>query len=252
MPYANSQGLRIHYEVEGDGPPLVLMHGLSGSLMNWRLNGVVEALKDSYRMILVDARGHGGSDKPHDPEAYRFELRAADVVAVLDALDIQRSNYWGYSMGSRIGFNAAKYAPSRFQSFVLGGMSPSWSETDRATQGATRQRIAMGFDAMLANSEREGLLTPERKAIILANDLEALAAAVTASAVNPELEHILPEIDVPCLLYAGDIDPFGAGVAEAARRIPKATFFTVPGDHGAVGQATDLVSPRVKEFLDTL
>ena len=70
MPYVNSQGLRIHYQVEGDGPPLVLQHGFSDSLESWYDFGYVDALKPDYTLILVDARGHGQSGKPHDPDAY--------------------------------------------------------------------------------------------------------------------------------------------------------------------------------------
>jgi pimeloyl-ACP methyl ester carboxylesterase len=66
MPYVGNQGIRIHYKVEGQGPPLVLQHGSTSSLQAWYQNGYVEPLKPHYQPILVDARGHGASDKPHD------------------------------------------------------------------------------------------------------------------------------------------------------------------------------------------
>src|SRR5207237_3323115 len=66
MPYANNQGVRIHYRVEGEGLPLVLQHGYTQSLEHWYQCGYVDALKAHYRLVLVDARGHGGSDKPHE------------------------------------------------------------------------------------------------------------------------------------------------------------------------------------------
>jgi pimeloyl-ACP methyl ester carboxylesterase len=69
MPYADSQGVRIHYQTVGTGPPIVLQHGFSESIEDWFDCGYVDALKLDYRLILVDARGHGGSDKPHDPRA---------------------------------------------------------------------------------------------------------------------------------------------------------------------------------------
>jgi pimeloyl-ACP methyl ester carboxylesterase len=64
MPYTNSQGVRIRYHIEGDGPPLVLQHGFTDSLESWYELGYVEALQHDYRLILVDARGHGASAKP--------------------------------------------------------------------------------------------------------------------------------------------------------------------------------------------
>ena len=64
MPFATNNGLRIHYQIEGSGPPLVLQHGFTGSINGWRRYGYVEALAGDYRVVLVDARGHGQSDKP--------------------------------------------------------------------------------------------------------------------------------------------------------------------------------------------
>src|SRR3954453_8073780 len=98
---------------EGEGLLLVLQHGSSDSLESWRQFGYVAALKHTHRLILIDARGHGRSDKPHDPAAYDIALRAGDVVAVLDDLGIRETSYLGTSMGGWIGFGVAKYAPER-------------------------------------------------------------------------------------------------------------------------------------------
>jgi pimeloyl-ACP methyl ester carboxylesterase len=67
MPYATNDGVCIHYQEEGSGPPLVLLHGFTLSLEHWRDSGYVTALRDDSRLILMDPRGHGASDKPHDP-----------------------------------------------------------------------------------------------------------------------------------------------------------------------------------------
>src|SRR5215475_3637443 len=124
MPYAKNGNIRIHYEVEGHGPTLVLQHGFTHSLKRWYLHGYVESLRNDYELVLIDARGHGGSDKPHDPSAYTLAQRAGDVVAVLDDLGRATAFFWGYSMGGRVGFGLAKYAPERIAAFVLGGQHP--------------------------------------------------------------------------------------------------------------------------------
>lgn len=134
MAFVVNLGMRIHYEVEGQGFPLVIQHGYSDSMQTWYELGYVDALKRAHLVILVDARGHGASDKPHDTSAYAKDRQAADVVGVLDELQIQRANYWGYSMGGRIGFALAQYAPERFRCFVLGGAA-----------GDGRSRIGDGF-----------------------------------------------------------------------------------------------------------
>ena len=77
MPFATNDDVRIHYEREGSGPPLVLHHGLFQALQAWRDDGYVEALAGDYALILMDPRGHGASDKPHDPAAYTLDKRAA-------------------------------------------------------------------------------------------------------------------------------------------------------------------------------
>ena len=80
---------------------------------DWRDLGYVDALKHDYKLILIDARGAGASDKPHDAAAYDPALRASDVVAVLDDLGIRHAHYFGYSLGGWVGFLLAKYAPDR-------------------------------------------------------------------------------------------------------------------------------------------
>jgi pimeloyl-ACP methyl ester carboxylesterase len=126
MPYANSQNVRIHYQVEGAGPPLVLLHGFTDSLESWYEQGYVEALKPDYQLILLDARGHGASDKPHDPDAYDYEMsgNVADILAVLDALQVPTAHFFGYSMSGQVGFALAQHAPKRFASLIIGGADP--------------------------------------------------------------------------------------------------------------------------------
>ena len=113
MPRVDNQGISIHYRVEGDGPPLVLQHGFSDSSETWYERGFVAALKPNYSVVLIDVRGHGQSDKPHDPPFYAPEKFASDIVAVLDDLGMKTATYWGYSMGGWIGFAMARYALDR-------------------------------------------------------------------------------------------------------------------------------------------
>ncbi len=130
MPYVTNAGVSLHYRTEGAGPPLFIQHGFTDSLETWYELGYVDALKADYRLILLDARGHGNSDKPHDSDAYSWALMAGDVVAVLDAEGLPAAHFLGYSMGSVIGFALAKYASQRAYSLLLGGANPN--KRDRA------------------------------------------------------------------------------------------------------------------------
>jgi pimeloyl-ACP methyl ester carboxylesterase len=122
MPFVTNQGVRIYHETIGNGPVLVMHHGTFGSGADWIDCGYVDALKADHQLILLDAWGHGQSDKPHDPKAYDLALRASDVLSVLDALGIQKADYFGYSLGGWIGFGLAKRALERFGSFIFVGV----------------------------------------------------------------------------------------------------------------------------------
>jgi pimeloyl-ACP methyl ester carboxylesterase len=152
MPYVDNDGVRIHYQVEGEGPPLVLQHGFSESVVDWYEVGYVDALRSDYRLVLIDARGHGASDKAHDPDAYELERRVADVVAVLDGLAIETAFFWGYSMGGWIGFGTPKYARQRIRALVIGGQHPYARNMEPLRQIA-RRGLAQGSEAFVAAME---------------------------------------------------------------------------------------------------
>lgn len=89
MPYVDNQGVRIHYHLEGEGPPLVVLHWLTGNLKAWydTKTTYIPELRKRNQLILLDARGHGASDKPHDPKSYDTSSFASDVTSVLDELN---------------------------------------------------------------------------------------------------------------------------------------------------------------------
>ena len=249
MPYANNQGTRIHYHVEGDGPPLVLQHGFNNSIKNWYLTGYVDLLQKDYRLILVDARGHGASDKPHDPKEYELRLRVSDVTSVLDDLGLDKAHFLGYSMGGRTGFGIAKHAPQRFHSLIIGGSSPFVS--GGAPRANPENPFQHGMEAYVANREAQsGPMEPQRKAIMLANDPEALTAAGTAARGDGDMGDVLPTMTMPCLLYVGEADGSYPRMKDCMQHLPNATFVSFPGlDHSQTSAAGNLVAPHVSEFM---
>jgi pimeloyl-ACP methyl ester carboxylesterase len=252
MPYANNRGIRLHYQVEGEGPPLVLQHGFSDSLESWYEMGYVTPLKQDYRLILIDARGHGASDKPHDPAAYTLQQQAADVVAVLDALAIPTAHFFGYSMGGRIGFALAKYVPTRFPTLIISGASPHGAPRD--IQDQFLRRLQQGAAAFLGLWEEEGTISPALKARILANDMEALSALWTARMEErTSLEDVPPTMTQSCLLIAGTQDWSYKDIEECSKHIPQVTFVPLPDLNHLEGFCrSDLVLPHITQFLATL
>ncbi|MCH7737135.1 MAG: alpha/beta fold hydrolase [Chloroflexi bacterium] len=250
MPYVDNSGVKIHYHVEGDGPPLVMQHGLTSSLKNWYAYGFVEELQKDYRLILVDARGHGRSDKPHDPKDYDLKLRVSDILAVMDDVGVDKAHYMGYSMGGRIGFGLVLHAIDRLHSLIIGGMSANTPNSDTPPEDRINL-LRQGMAAYVANTEaNEGPMEAGRKERLLENDPEALIAATTAPRGTDGLEALLPGLNLPCLLYCGEADGFFPGAKEAAQAIPGAVFVPLPGlDHGQASRAGEQVLPHVAEFL---
>ncbi|HWB08994.1 MAG TPA: alpha/beta hydrolase [Pirellulales bacterium] len=128
----DSGGLKIAYSVQGQGEPVVLIHGwLSSANINWSLPGTSARLAKDFQVIALDVRGHGASDKPTDEDAYGQEMME-DVVWLLDHLKIERAHIVGYSMGGIIAANLASRHPERVRSLTLGGMA--WLKTGGAAQ----------------------------------------------------------------------------------------------------------------------
>jgi pimeloyl-ACP methyl ester carboxylesterase len=221
----------------------------TGSPTAWRAGaryGYVEELKKEHRLILIDARGHGGSDKPHDPEAAAgLERRPADVVAVLDDLGIDGAHYFGYSLGGWVGLGLAKYAPERVRSLIIGGAQPYGQSME-----LYRQALAGGIEGWVAVMEKMlgSPITPGMKERLLSNDIQALSASVAND--RPDISGILPTTTMPCLLYAGEADPLCPLVERCASKLPDARFFSLPGlNHIQGAVRSDLVLPPVVGFL---
>jgi pimeloyl-ACP methyl ester carboxylesterase len=248
MSYADSRGIRIHYRVEGEGPPLVLQHGFTQSIDDWYEFGYVDALKRDYRLILVDARGHGQSDKPHDPNAYGLDNWVADVTSVADAMGVAKAHFWGYSMGGWIGFGMAKHAPDRVDRLVIGGSHPYARDQSPARQ-FFRAHLGDSNDEFISALENwfGARVSTARKARWRAIDREAWLAL---SQDRPELSDILAGMRMPSCLYAGDADPLCPQAKAASQLIPGAAFFSLRGlTHLGAFQNFDLVLPKVVDFL---
>ena len=123
MPFFDSDGLKIHYEDRGSGDPAVLVHGFaSNAKNNWGVTGWLDLLARDHRVVALDCRGHGQSDKPHERAAYTATSMEDDVIALIDHAGIGRALLMGYSMGGRIAMGLLVRYPERFRAVVLGGI----------------------------------------------------------------------------------------------------------------------------------
>lgn len=224
-------GLKLAYFDDGDpnGAPVLLVHGFASTAnVNWVHPGWLKTLGDAgYRVIAMDNRGHGASDKPHVAEAYRPWHMAEDAVAVLDHLRIPEANVMGYSMGARISVFAALAHPDRVRSLVLGGLGIGM--TDGVGDW---DPIA---DALLAPSL--GDVTHARGQMFRAfadqtrSDKQALAACIRGSR-DLVSRSDMGRIDAPTLIGVGTKDDIAGSPQELAALMPNAEALDIPGrDH---------------------
>ena len=255
MPYANNNGVKIYYEVEGQGPPLVLAHGGTQNLNLWRAMGITQALRESFQLILFDIRGHGLSDKPHGKSSYGTKT-AGDVVAILDNLGIAKAHFMGYSSGALIGFMLAKAYPQRFLSFILGGMSP-YGFPDGMVK--LTMEAAVPFRLLKSNPDeavrqREKLFgitfNQQQRQAFLANDGDAVVAMLEAQfEVTPLTDKELERIAHPCLVFCGELDPFYLGAKSGASHLSNGIFVSMAGLNHMNAFAPQVVLPHIKDFL---
>lgn len=245
-----SQGFNIYYEVIGDGPPLFIHHGTMGGAEGWKIDGYTDDLKDDYKLILIDSRGHGRSDKPHAREDYAGPKLARDVIAVIDDLGLDKVIYWGYSAGARVGYELANVAPERVSSFILGGGSPYAADFTIPVEGDENDPDTVRT-AVLAYFG----MTPETipdlyKDYVLSNDFLAIHASL---GVRASLDHVLAKMTMPCFLYVGEDDIRLEPTRLTAACLPDATLVTLPGlNHMGALVMKDLVMPHLRKFLDSV
>ena len=224
-----TDGVRLAYQVEGQGHPVLLIHGFASThRVNWVDTGWVKALVAAgYRVIMYDGRGHGQSDKPHDEDAYSLSLMAEDAVALLDHLGEPGADVVGYSMGAMVALVLAMNYPERVDHVVAAGVGENLLLTTREADTVA--------DALLANSIQSVDTRMGRMFRAFADqnrqDRKALAACWRAVR-QPFPVDGLKAINRPVLVVAGGDDDQAGAPEPLAERIPGATSSIVPGrDH---------------------
>jgi len=178
-----------------------------------------------------------------------MELLVADIVAVLNDLNVSKAHFLGYSMAGWVGFGIAKYAPERFYSLIIGGAHPYLQ--DQNELDANIQLLKKGKDAVIEAMEKAGMkMTPERRARLAANDYKAIAALFSAKHWRLSFEDVLPTMTMPCLVFVGESDPLYTGAKDCVKSMPNATFISFPGlSHFEVMPQRHLVLPHITKFL---
>ncbi len=206
-----NRGINLSYFDIGKGEPVILLHGFTmNAKANWLDTGWVKSLVNSgYRVIALDACGHGESDKPYSEEFYPSNIMAGDSIELMNLLNIESASFIGFSMGARMAtFNAINH-PERVKKLVIGGMGinliKGLNNTDIISQGLLAKNISEITDR---NARRFRRLSETR-----GNDLKAMAYCINSSRQKITIEE-LQKITAKTLIIAGTDDEVAGSTFE--------------------------------------
>ena len=256
--YFDSNGVKIHYTVQGSGEPVLLIHGFTANIpIQWDNPGVTAALAAHYKVIALDNRGHGKSGKPHDAKQYGKEM-VEDSMRLLDHLKIKKAHIVGYSMGAMLAGDILAMHPDRCLTVVLGGA------------GVIRKSTNIDFFDTLATSLEKDksigplieFLTPPGQAkptpdqikginflLSTLNDVQALAASVRSWKDLSVSDEALKANKLPVLGLVGDRDPLKSSLDDLKGVLTGLEIEIVPeGDHMNTF-AKPQFAEAIKQFL---
>ncbi len=248
MAYFDSNGVRIHYEDQGSGAPVILVHGFaSNAENNWGITGWYKTLTPHYRVIALDCRGHGQSDKPHDAAAYSGTTMGDDVIRLMDHLGIKRALLMGYSMGGRISMGLLARHPERFRAVVLGGIGAGAGVTETAARD-TIVKALLAEDKSKIEAKQARLFRDFAE--LNHNDLRALAACM-GSGPQPVTANQFARNDVPVLVVVGTRDDLIPKPEDLANMIPMARLLRLEGRDHLSAPGDKLYHQAVTKFFES-
>ena len=258
--FFDSNGVRIRYVDQGSGPPVVLIHGFSGNLdTGWVETGVLPKLATDYRVIALDCRGHGKSDKPHDPKSYGLQM-GQDVVRLLDHLNIARAHIVAHStMGAGITAQLLTTNPDRFLTATLSGAAgrQGWTPEDAAAAEVEAVEFEQGipFRSMILRiaptdqpKPTDEQIQARSQQLLGRNDRFAMAAVVRSRGEQTFSAAQMATVQVPTLGLIGSADANLAAMQQLTSVLPTLKVVVIEGaTHGGALGVT-----RRPEFVDNV
>ena len=221
--FTSFDGTKIHYDVIGDGKPVVLLHGFITNGESWKRAPVRQALADAgFKVVTLDLRGNGLSDRPHAAEAYRDNAELKDVMALMKHLGLTHYNVVGYSRGAIL---TAKLLTmdNQVRRAVMGGISvdfsdPNWYRRRNFYEALTKPGSHPDLQPAVDYAKKSGA------------DTVVLARLQEFQPVTSRTE--LGKIKVPLLVINGDRDKDNGDPQTLVDAVPGSRLVIVPGDHG--------------------
>ncbi len=238
----DSDGVELAYMNVGEGAPVLLIHGFASNSMNtWATTGWVDALSGAgYRVIALDCRGHGNSEKLHDPNAYSMDLMADDARRLLDHLELDQAHVFGYSMGARVSLLLGAVERDRIQTVTMGAIGGNMRDRMLSRGHLESNRTRDGADRVLMKT----LKSFQELARSSGSDFRALAACLRA-ARGPLSQELLENVLAPSLVVSGTKDVLSGSATDLASQIPGASAYEINGcDHD-----TMVTSPSFRKVV---
>ncbi len=246
-----SGGITLGFDDLGprDGRPIVLIHGFAANRAEmWKRLGWYGAFeRKGYRVIALDLRGHGESDKPHDADAYARDALIGDIVALMDHVSVVRADVMGFSLGARLALALALRHPERIDHLVLGGIGGALFDPPRAP-GA----MAAAMAADDPDSIAEPLLKSFRHFADEQGEDRLALAALAQNSSEPFAPDMLAGLSLPVLVIAGARDTLAGDPEMLAAAIPGARAVAIPGCDHFSAIAHGLFKGHVFDFLDDM
>lgn len=246
MALFENNGYPIAYVDEGEGDPILLIHGFaSNKHVNWIYTGWLDLLvEDGRRVIAIDNRGHGESHKYYSSEDYNAPIMAADALKLLDHLSVEKADLLGYSMGTRISAFCALQAPDRVRSLVLGGMGYGL-----ISGVGNPQPIADGLLAETLSEVKDKTGRAFRAfADQTKSDRQALAACIQ-SARKPISEDDVAQISAPTLIAVGTKDDVAGDPLRLANLMVNAQYLEITNRDHMTSVGDKIFKAGALEFL---
>ena len=255
----DSNGVRVCYYEAGEGRPVILLHGFSSTAHSaWIDEGLVDELAKSHRVLAMDGRGHGGSDKPHDAALMGPEA-AKDTARLMDHLGLKQAHVVGYSHGAHLAAYLATVAGDRFKSLTLGGACGywHWTDADSARTEAEAVELDAGSQASLilrlwpTDQPKPGEKEVARlsRMRLAGSDHHALAASRRGTLRITFKPEQLADTTMPVLGAVGTVDPYLKDFERLREIMPRMKLVTIDGaSHGEARSRPEFMA-AVKTFL---
>jgi pimeloyl-ACP methyl ester carboxylesterase len=237
--FTSFDGTKIYYEVKGEGSPVVLVHGFTGTSQGWKHGSLYPALLTAgYKVIILDLRGNGQSDKPHTDAGYTNDAEAKDIMGLAGSLGFKKYAVVGYSRGSII-TSRLIVLDKRITKAVMGGMgadytNPEWPRRIHAYKALMGDTTIHDVDDMMV--------------WIRKNNFDNLALAYQQKHQPSTSKQELAKVKIPVLLIDGTEDFTNGDVHDLQKLIPTSTMVSVPGNHNTAGNTIQF-STAILNFI---